>query len=298
MDARKAVTKEMAARYATGSKKEKGEALDQLCALTGWTRRHARRALTQPGPSSPRRRKAPIVYDDAVLAPLRRIWAVLGGPCGKRLAPFLSEMIEALERHDELALDPEVRAKLLKISPATIDRLLAGERARMRLKGRSGTKPGSMLRNQIPIRTFADWDEVRPGFCEIDLVAHDGGTAAGEYCQTLTLTDVASGWCEPRALRNKAQRWVHEALAGLAAELPFPLLGLDSDNGAEFINHQILGFCQTREITFTRARPIARTTTASSSRRTGPWCARPWATPATTPPASWPRWGSSTSPWP
>jgi hypothetical protein len=257
MSQRKAVTNEMAKRYASGSKKVKGQVLDELCALTGWTRRHARRALTQP--AVPRRpRKTPVTYDDHVLEPLRRIWAVLGGPCGKRLVPFMAEAIAALERHGELELDPAVRAKLLRISPATVDRMLAGERHRTRLKGRSGTKPGSMLKNQIPIRTFADWDDAQPGFCEIDLVGHDGGVVAGEYCQTLMLTDVASGWCEPKALRNKAQRWVQEALTEISGELPFTLLGLDSDNGSEFINHHILAFCEDRDITFTRSRPYRK----------------------------------------
>jgi hypothetical protein len=104
------------------------------------------------------------------------------------------------------------------------------------------------LRQQIPIRTFADWDEDRPGSCEADLVAHDGGIAVGEYCQTLLLTDVFSGWCDPRALPNNAQRWVHDALTEVAAELPFPLVGLDSDNGSEFINHHLVAFCESRNI--------------------------------------------------
>ncbi len=257
MAERKAVTKELARRYASGSKAVKGEVLDQLCVLTGWSRRHARRALTQPAPPR-RRRTAPVVYDNAVLEPLRRIWAILGGPCGKRLAPFLPEIVAVLEHHGEVDLDPAVRAKLVRISAATIDRLLAAERARMQLKGRSGTKPGTLLRHQIPIRTFADWDDARPGFFEVDLVAHDGGSGAGEYCQTLMLTDVASGWCEPQAVPNTAQRWVHAALAAIAAGLPVPMLGLDSDNGSEFINHALVGFCEAQAITFTRTRPYRK----------------------------------------
>lgn len=247
----------MAKRYRNASKRGKGQVLDELCALTGWSRRHARRALTETPP--PRRsRKGAVVYDDTVLVPLRRIWALLGAPCGKRLAPFLPEIVEVLERHGELEVHPVVRAKLVRVSAATIDRLLAPERRRMQIKGRSGTKPGTLLRNQIPIRTFADWDDARPGFCEVDLVGHDGGSAVGEYCQTLMLTDVASGWCEPRAVPNKAQRWVHEAIGEVAEGLPFPLLGLDSDNGAEFINHHLIAFCQARDVTFTRTRPYRK----------------------------------------
>jgi len=182
----------------------------------------------------------------------------LNGPAGKRLAPFMAEIVSALERCGELELTPEVRDKLLRISAATIDRLLAPERARLRVKGRSGTKPGSILKRQIPIRTFAEWNDARPGFCEMDLVAHDGGDGFGEFCQTLDLTCVATGWTECRAVKNKAQRWCFEALLDIEASLPFPLLGLDSDNGSEFINDQLYRYCTERGITFTRSRPYRK----------------------------------------
>jgi hypothetical protein len=260
MQERRAVTKQMARRYEKASRAEKASMLDELCALTGWTRRHARRALTAAlhptvaGPPRPRAR----TYGSDVAEPLRFVWATLNGPSGKRLAPFMAEVVQALERHGELDLPGEVRGKLLRVSSATIDRMLAPERARLQAKGRSGTKPGSILKRQIPIRTFADWDDARPGFCEVDLVAHDGGAAVGEFCQTLDLTCVATGWTEPRALRNKAQRWVHEAIAEIGGSLPFPLLGLDSDNGAEFINMQLFTYCTEHAITFTRSRPYRK----------------------------------------
>ena len=260
MAERRAVTKQMSARYHKASKGEKGRILDELCALTGWTRRHARRALAQAvsGRSRPPRPPRPRTYGTDVLEPLRFVWATLGGPAGKRLAPFMAEVVEALERHRELDVSPEVRAKLLQISAATIDRALAPERARLKVKGRSGTKPGSILKRQIPIRTFAEWDDHRPGFCEVDLVAHDGGDPAGQFCHTLDLVCVATGWTEMRALATKAQRWVHEALADIEAGLPFPLLGLDSDNGSEFINTELFGWCERMEITFTRSRPYRK----------------------------------------
>jgi hypothetical protein len=260
MEERKAVTRQMAKRYARVSKREKTRMLDELCELTGWTRRHARRALQKVvhGSAERPRRTRDRFYGKDVVQPLRLVWAALGGPAGKRLAPFMPEAVEALEREGELVLEPQVRAKLLRISAATIDRLLAPERKRLQVRGRSGTKPGSLLKRKIPIRTFAEWDEAQPGFCEVDLVAHDGGDSRGEFCQTLNLTCVATGWTEPRAVRNKAQRWVHEAIVDIAQILPFPLRGLDSDNGAEFINAQLFAWCEENQITFTRSRPYRK----------------------------------------
>lgn len=257
---RKAVTKTMARRYRVSSKADKTKILDELVALTGWTRDHARRALRTSVAGVDARVPAPRprIYDEDVVGPLRKIWAVLDGPSGKRLAPFMAEIVQVLERFGELECSPEVRSKLARISAATIDRLLAPERSRLRIHGRSGTKPGTMLKRQIPIRTFADWDDLRPGLCEVDLVAHDGGNPAGEFCQTLNLTCVATGWTEMRAVRNKAQRWCFDALMDIAATLPFPLLGLDSDNGSEFINDQLFRWCVQNRITFSRSRPYRK----------------------------------------
>jgi hypothetical protein len=261
MGERKAVTKTMAKRYREAGRTEKTTILDELCSLTGWTRDHARRALriaAAGGGTTQARAPRPRIYGEDVAGPLRMIWATLDGPSGKRLAPFMAEIVQALERHGELEVSTAVRDKLLAISPATIDRLLAPERVRLRVRGRSGTKPGTMLKRQIPIRTFADWDDARPGFCEVDLVAHDGGNSVGEFCQTLDLTCVATGWTEMRALRNKAQRWCFEALQDVERNLPFPLLGLDSDNGGEFINAQLFTWCKDNAITFTRSRPYRK----------------------------------------
>ena len=126
------------------------------------------------------------------------------------------------------------------------------------MRRRSHTKPGTLLKHQIPIRTFAEWDEAQPGFAEIDLVAHDGGLALGDFCQTLDLTDVCTGWTETEAVPNKAQVWVFEAIQTIRQRLPFPLLGLDSDNGSEFVNKELLRYCQKERITFTRARPYRK----------------------------------------
>lgn len=258
MAERRAVTSEIQKRYRASTKKQKRAILDEFCALTGYNRVYAARILKEK-PARPalleKKRKGSLRYGEETLAPLRKIWAAMDGVCGKRIAPFVPEMIVVLERHGELDLTEEQKRKLSKVSAATIDRRLATERAKLQLKGRGGTKPGSLLKSQIPVRTFSEWDEARPGFVEIDLVGHDGGSAKGDFCQTLDMVDVFSGWTETRAVKNKAQKWVFSAIKDVRRTLPFPLLGIDSDNGSEFINDQLLRYCREEKITFTRSRP-------------------------------------------
>ena len=268
MSERRSVVKVMAARYRKATKKEKGGMLDELIALTDYNRRYAigllrghgrlirvgRRVRLMGDLRCPVKRSRPRIYDGVVLDALKKLWAILDFICGKRLKAIIPEVIEVLEKHHEIALNAATRQKLGAISAATIDRLLAPERRKFALRARSGTKPGTLLKHQIPIRTFAEWNDTRPGFVEIDLVGHDGGDACGDFCQTLDVTDVASEWTETEAVINKAQVWVFEALKAIRARLPFPLLGIDSDNGSEFINHQLLRYCQQEKITFTRGR--------------------------------------------
>jgi hypothetical protein len=257
MSQRKAVTKTVATRYRRADKSGKGRILDELCATTGWHRNHARKALAQactPRIVRPRVPRPP-KYGPKVVAALIFCWAVLGMPAGKRLAPILPELVGVLRRFDELDIDDDTAALLASMSAATIDRRLAPERKKHELRGRSHTKPGSLLKSQIPIRTWADWDDAQPGFVEIDLVGHEGGNASGEHAYTLTVTDIATGWTENRSVRNKARKWVIAALDEIAKIMPFPILGVDSDNGGEFINHHLLAWCEKRKITFTRSRP-------------------------------------------
>lgn len=272
MAERRVLVRGISGRYRRSSKKEKGRILDEFVEMTGYNRSYAAWLLSQQGRkvwvnrktcvvgevgvSRVRRRRR--IYGREVKGLLIRLWELLDYLCGKRLVAALPETIQALERHGELKLSEQLRTKLLSISAATIDRLLAWEKKKLQLKARSGTKPGTLLRQQITIRTFADWDEARPGFVEVDLVAHEGGNPCGDYAQTLDLTDVATGWTELAAVRNKAQVWVFEALHEIRQRLPFPLLGLDSDNGAEFINHHLMRYCQQQQITFTRSRPYRK----------------------------------------
>ena len=257
MSQRKAVTKTLATRYKRADKAGKGRILDEVCAMTGWHRNHARKALNaalRPKVVKPRPPRPP-KYGPKVIAALIFCWAVLGMPAGKRLAPMLPALVAVLRRFGELDIDEHTAALLVAMSAATIDRRLASERRRHELKGRGHTKPGLLLKSQIPIRTWADWDDAVPGFVEIDLVGHEGGNAAGEHAYTLTVTDIATGWTENRSVPNKARKWVLAALDEIAKAMPFPILGVDSDNGSEFINHHLLTWCEQRQITFTRSRP-------------------------------------------
>jgi len=189
---------------------------------------------------------------------LFQLWDIANRICSKRLVPYLPELIAVLERHDEIHLPSSTRAKLQSISPATVDRLLHFWRQRAKGKGRATTKPGSMLKASIPIRTHSDWDDAVPGFMEADLVAHCGDTAAGEFLHSLVLTDICTEWTECIALLNCSQYQVSSGIDRVRTLLPFPLKGLDSDNGSEFINGNLYRYCRSNAIMFTRCRPYKK----------------------------------------
>jgi hypothetical protein len=243
-------------RYRRARRAERKMILDELVANTGFHRKAAIRALNH-GYKAKSLKKAgrKKVYLGEVVVALEMIWEVLGRLCSKRLKPFLPEIVTVLERSGELRLSLENRTLLLGMSRATIDRCLKRARFTPATHGRSTTKPGTLLKGNIPIKVFTPWNDEKPGFLEIDLVAHCGDSTDGTYLNTLTATDIATGWTECLGLADKTQKAVLEAITELRRRLPFPLLGIDSDNGSEFINDALLKFCRMERIDFTRSRP-------------------------------------------
>lgn len=242
-------------RYARAGKKHKIKILDEFCATWGCHRKSAIRLLNRPPVRFKRLPSGrPPTYGAAHVPALKAIWLAAQQPCGKRLAAALPLWLPYYEAtHRELSND--VRQQLLAASPATLDRLLAGVRLHYR-RGRATTRPGTLLRQQIPIRTD-HWDVSGPGFVEADTVALCGESLAGDFLWTLTLTDIFSQWTEPRALWNRSAHATLEQLKNIEAQLPFPLLGFDCDNGSEFLNHHLLRHYQerVRPVHFTRSRP-------------------------------------------
>lgn len=272
MREKQSITRETVQRYREADKKGKQAILDEFVRTTGYNRKYAIHLLANFGKrqvrmvegqavefvmgaaKAPQKRKGKRIYGHEVKEALKKVWQTFDYMCGKRLVVLLRMNMDLLCEDQDFEMSEEVTEKLKRISASTIDRLLAGERKKLQLKGRSTTRAGTLLKHQIPIRVFYDWDERKPGFFELDRVAHDGGSSRGEYCLTLTATDVYSGWVELRALRNQAHRWVKEETESIYEHLPYPLKGVDSDNGGEFINHQLWRWANEHNITFTRSR--------------------------------------------
>jgi hypothetical protein len=248
-------------RYLKASKLEKQKILDELTLATGYHRKHAIRVLKNKVQSQNRLKGKTKTYQPLyrgeVVRVLEQIWEIYGRICSKRLQPFLPEAIKVLERCQEIEITQETKELLFKISSASIDRCLRPVRIKTP-HGLSTTKPGSLLKNMIPVRTFTEWDQERPGFMEIDLVAHCGSSVQGQFLNTLTCTDISTGWTDVTALSHRSQEAVSEAIHLMRQRLPFPLLGIDSDNGSEFINDLLYRYCLDQKITFTRSRPYRK----------------------------------------
>ena len=278
MATRKKLTATKSKRYQKANKKQKTIMLNEFLEETGFTRKYAIHLLANWGktkqvtidgktvkltaakPRKPKKNNGgrPKKYGDDVIAALGKIWEFFDYQCGKLLAPLIKLTIEFLAEESEFGISDEIKKKLLEISAATIDRRLKPERKKLEIRGKSLTKPGNLLKNQIPVRTYFAWDEKKPGFFELDTVSHCGPNSSGEFCSTLTLTDVYSGWVEVRGLRNRAHLRVKLAVIEVRHTLPFPLLGIDSDNGGEFINQQLKAYCDENFIQFTRSRPYRK----------------------------------------
>jgi hypothetical protein len=271
LSARYAVTREISRRYKKAGKREKGLILNGFLKLTGYHRKYAIHILTNWGKRklvgqdgetiqaiAGKRRKsytrAP-TYTIGVKTALVKVWKIYGCICGKRLRSVLKGQMRVLRNCRTFSFSEPVWDKLSKVSAGTIDRMLKSERTTMAIKGRSYTKPGSMLKHHIPVRRGSDWDDAVPGYFEIDLVGHDGGNSSGDFSFSLNMTDVATGWTEPVALKNKAQKWTFEGIVAVEKRIPMKLRGIDSDNGSEFINFHLYNYCQEEKIEFTRSRP-------------------------------------------
>lgn len=245
--------------YRRSSRKRKGLILDEFVLATGVTRKTAIELLRKPPPAKALARGRPKKrYGTDVAAALEMLWAMSGYICSKRLVPGIPLYLGLIEAEGAWGFSEEVKDKLLKVSVSTCERLLRPSKAAFHPTGRSLTKPGSMLKSQIPVRTWADWMETEPGYCEMDLVHHCGSSTSGEYAHTLSITDVLLGWTELHALRNRSETSVKSGVDSIRSRMPYPVKGLDSDSGSEFINKILYRYCFDKKILFTRSRPARK----------------------------------------
>lgn len=242
-------------RYWRASKKRKTEILNEFVTTSELHRKAAIRLLNRRGTRPGRKRAGrPRLYDLEVMAALKTVWEAADRLCSRRLRPFLPELVSILKTKGEISMSGETEARLCRLSASTIDRITRRWRGRGPRRGLSTTRPGTLLKNAISIKTFGEWEDTRPGFLEVDLVAHCGDNTEGFYLTTLSAVDVATGWCEPVAVWGKGQERVGGAVHRVRQHLPMPMLGLDSDNGSEFINQGLYNYCRKSGITFTRSR--------------------------------------------
>jgi hypothetical protein len=266
-NARQELVQAVAVRYRAARGVEKRRILDEFVAVAGYHRKHAIRVLNgAPAMQGPRAGGRRRLYDEACVQALTVLWEASDRVCGKRLKALLPVLVPALERHGHLHLDELVRARVLTASAATIDRLIGPAR---QAGGRPRRRAKPAVRQTVKIRTFADWGDPLPGFMEADLVAHCAESMAGSFAHTLVLTDIASGWTECIALLVREATLVVHALDRLRGDLPFPLRGIDTDNGSEFVNEALSGFCASGSIEFTRSRPYQKNDQAWVEQKNG-----------------------------
>lgn len=256
-------------RYQAASGRAKKQILNEFVAVSGYHPKYAIHLLNAGEPAAPvrRRRVRPALYDDAAKQALIVLWEASDRVCGKRLKPLLRILLPALERHGHLKLDETIRAKVLAMSAATIDRLLRAPRRATHTKKRRRVVPE--IRRRVRVRTFADWNEPPPGSMEMDLVAHCGETTRGSYVHSLVLTDIASGWTECAPLVVRESTLLVEALDRIRIGLPFSLQALDVDNGNEFLNQTMIEYCLRKGIELTRSRPYRKNDQAWIEQKNG-----------------------------
>lgn len=245
-------------RYQKADAMEKQRILDEFCANCGYHRKHAIRLLngSPPGPRPvPRRRPRRATYGSRLISILRAVWEAADYPWSVRLKALLLEWRPWIRQR--FRLTPELEEQLLRISARSIDYRLQADKRRVRRRLYGRTKPGTLLKHHIPVKTER-WETRVPGFTEVDLVSHSGNSASGEFCHSLNLTDLHTTWTETRAVLGKGQEGVRQALEEMRQALPFPLQGIDSDNGSEFINDHLFRYCQSQQIQFTRGRPYKK----------------------------------------
>jgi hypothetical protein len=268
METRRELIAAVAERYREAGRTEKKLILDEFAETAGYHRKHAIRVLRdgQAGMAAQRGRHR--IYDEAVVTALTIIWEAADRICGKRLKAILSTFVESMERHGHLRLDAEVRDRLLGMSAATMDRLLRPIRdvAKQRRRRTALTTP---LRKSIAVRTFNDWKDPSAGYFEMDMVAHCGNSLAGSHVHSLVLTDIASGWTEAAALIVREQTLITVTLDEIQARLPFPMLGLDVDNDAAFINETMISYCKKHKLELTRSRPYKKNDQAWIEQKNG-----------------------------
>src|SRR6266446_1517385 len=270
MGARREVVSAVAERYGSAKRAEKGRILDELCATTGWHRKHAVRALRQRQTGKvvtrrERRRRYGATIKDALIA----LWEASDRVCGKRLKVMIPTLLPALERHGRLKLDQADRDRVLAISAATIDRLLGD--VKVAASGGKRRRAGfySAIRREVPIRTFNDWKGPPPGFCEVDMVAHGGTSVAGSFIQTLTMVDVATGWTECMPLLTRESGLVVRAMERAQTQFPWLIRGTDFDNDSAFMNDVVVPWCRAQKIEVTRSRAYKKNDQAFVEQKNG-----------------------------
>ena len=270
MTTRKELVEALRVRYGSAAFGERIKILDEFVALTGYHRKHAIRVLrdevTKTGAARARNR----LYGEAVRQALTMLWEAADRVCGKRLKALIPVLVDAMERHGHLDMDPMIRGKVLQVSAATIDRMLAA--ARLHIDGQRKRRKGvgSAIRRSIAVRTFSDWRDPPPGFFEIDMVEHCGGPKTdGDYVHTLTMTDIATGWTECVAMRMREQMLIVGAFEQVAGVLPFAMLGVDSDNDSAFMSESVFDYCKGRGLVQTRSRAYKKNDQAWVEQKNG-----------------------------